>query len=310
MNKGFIPIGLLLAVLVISSGTLYTVDETEQVIVTQFGRPVGDPIREAGLHVKIPFMQKANFLPKNILEWEGDQSTVPTLDKTLIWVDPFARWQIVDPLLFLEKMKTESSARGRLDSVINSAIKDKIQSHKLIEAIRNSSRQMEILTSDSDTREVSFMADIEVGREKLTHGILEAAEATVREFGIHLVDVRFKRINYIEEVQQKVFDRMTAERKQIAEKFRSEGQGESRDIEGQMEKKLKEIQAEAYRKSEEIKGAADAEAAGIYAEAYSRDPEFYRLMKTLEIYRTLPEKEIDLILSTDSELFRYLKRIP
>jgi modulator of FtsH protease HflC len=309
MKTSFPVVVLILAVLVVVSGALYTVDETEQVVITQFGRPVGAPIREPGLHFKTPFVQKANFLPKNILEWDGDESQVPTLDKTFIMVDPFCRWQIVDPLLFLVKVRSETSAHAQLDAIINSETKNLIQSHPLIEVIRNSQRVMEILANPLDPNAQPFVSEIKMGREELTRLILEKAEAKVKDLGIHLVDVGFKGIKYIDDVQAKVFERMTAERQQIAEKFRSEGQGESRQIEGQMEKELKQIQAEAYKRSEEIKGTADAEAARIYAEAFGRDTEFYKFVKTLEIYRNLPDKEIELILSTESELFRYLKGI-
>jgi len=300
---------LVLAGLFYASGAFYTVNETEQVIITQFGRPVGEPVRTPGLHFKTPFVQRANYLPKNILEWDGDPSQIPTSDKTFIWVDPYARWQIEDPLLFFINMKTETSAHAQLDSIINSAAKNLIQSNPLIEVTRNSTRKMEILAETAEKQAQPTGAQVSMGREKLMHLILEKAEATVRNLGIHLVDVGIKRINYIADVQEKVFERMIAERKQIAEKFRSEGQGDSRQIEGRMERELKEIQAEAYRLSEEIKGKADAEATSIYAAAYSRDPEFYKLVKTLEIYKNLPDKEIDLVLTTDSELFRYLKGI-
>ena len=309
MKAGFPVLVIILAILFLGSGAIYTVDETEQVVITQFGRPVGDPTREPGLHFKMPLVQKANILPKNILEWDGDVSQVPTLDKTFIMVDPFARWQIVDPLLFLTKVRTEASAHAQLDSVINAKAKNLIQSNPLIEVIRNSKREMEILASPVDKEAKPSVTRIEMGREELSRLIMEKAEAEVRNLGIHLVDVGFKGIKYIDDVQNKVFERMIAERKQIAEKFRSEGQGEARQIEGQMEKELKQIQAEAYKTSEEIKGAADAEAARIYAEAFGRDAEFYRLVKTLEIYRNLPDKEVELILSTESELFGYLKGI-
>jgi len=300
---------LILAGLFYTSGALYTLDETEQVIITQFGRPVGEPIRDPGLHFKMPFIQKANFLPKNILEWDGDQSQIPTLDKTFIWVDPYARWQIVDPAKFFIKVRNESSAHLQLDSIINSATKNLIQSNSLIEAIRNSQRELEILTEATSKQAMPISIEAQMGREKLTRMIMDKAEGTLGEMGIHLIDVGIKRINYIADVQEKVFERMIAERKQIAEKFRSEGQGESRQIEGRMERELKEIQAEAYRNSEEIKGRADAEAARIYSEAFGKDTEFYKLVKTLEIYRNLPKKEVELILSTDSELFRYMKGI-
>lgn len=308
--KTVIPIIILVLVaVVVFSGAFYTVDETEQAVITQFGRPVGGPELEPGLHFKTPFIQKANKFPKNILEWDGDPGEIPSLDKTMIYVDTFARWRIVDPLKYFKRVNNEGVAQSRLDSILNAETKNLIQSLPLIETIRNSGREMEILTSKSDKQQMAFMTEIEVGREKMTQIILEKAQPKMLELGIELIDVGIKRINYNEAVQQNVFERMIAERKQMAQKYRSEGQGEARDIEGKMEKDLKTIQAEAYRKSQEFKGKADAEAASIYAVAYGKDSEFYKLVRTLEIYKNLPEKEIDMVLSTDSDLFKYIKGI-
>ncbi len=300
-----------LLLVVLAGGTVFVVNETEQVIVTQFGNPVRDPIQEPGLYVKIPFIQDANYFPRNILEWDGDSSQIPTLDKTYIKVDTFARWRIVDPLIYFRKVTNETAAQVQLDSILNSETKNFIQSLPLIETVRNSVREMEILSSYSADQEkpLPFVTEIEVGREKMTRLIMEKAAPKVEKLGIELIDLGIKRLNYIPDVQRKVFERMIAERKQIAEKFRSEGQGESREIEGSMEKELKTIQAEAYRKSQEIKGKADAEAAAIYAGAYGKDTEFYSMVKTLEIYKDLPAKEIELILTTDSQLFKYIQGI-
>lgn len=305
-----VPIAIIvLAALLIAGGAYFTVDETEQVVITQFGRPVGKAVTEAGLHFKIPFIQKANYFAKNILDWDGDPSQIPTLDKTFIWVDIFARWRIVDPLTFFLKVNNEIAAQGQLDAILNAATRNLVQSEQLIESVRNSNRKMEVLASPVEGQSSPVIVEVKVGREKLTRQILEQADPKVEELGIELVDVRIKRINYIQDVRQKVFERMIAERKQIAEKFRSEGAGESQKIEGRMERELKTIKAEAYRKSEEIKGRADAAAAAIYAEAYGRDPEFYALVKTLELYKNLPENQIDVLLSTDSQFFKYLKGI-
>ena len=305
-----VPLGIvILVILALTSGAFYTVDETEQVIITQFGRPVGDTIIDPGLHFKIPFIQKANFFPKNILEWDGDPSQIPTLDKTYIWVDTFARWRIVDALKFFRKVNNEISAQNQLDSILNSETRNLISSLPLIESIRSSGRDSEEMNESEGDQAVPFEEQIEVGREQITNMIREKAAPKVEEFGIELVDLGIKRINYIQDVRKKVFERMIAERRQIAEKFRSEGQGQSREIEGRMEKELKSIQAEAYRLSEEIKGKADAEAAGIYAEAYGKDPEFYAFVRTLDIYKNLPEKEIELIITTDSDFFKYLEGI-
>ena len=305
-----LPIGILILLLVVLAGrAYYTVDETEQVVITQFGAPIGETITEAGLHFKWPW-RKASYFPKNILEWDGDPSQIPTLDKTFIWVDIFARWRIVDALRFFEKVNNEIAAQSQLDSILNAATRNMVQSHPLIELVRDSNRKMEVLTSPIEGHANPIVDQVEVGRGQLMLMVSEQSEPKMKELGIELVDVRVKRINYIQAVQERVFERMVAERKQIAEKFRSEGQGERQKIEGRMEKELKTIQAEAYRKSEEIKGKADAEAAGIYARAYGQDPDFYSLVKTLDLYRSLPEKEIDLLIGTDSEFFKYIKGIP
>jgi membrane protease subunit HflC len=302
-----LPLGILILLLAVVAGrAYYTLDETEQVVITQFGAPVGETITDAGLHFKWPW-RKASFFAKNILEWDGDPSQIPTLDKTFIWVDIFARWRIVDARRFFEKVNNELAAQSQLDSILNAATRNMVQSHSLIELVRDSNRKMEVLTSQIKGREDPIVTQVEVGRGQLMLMVLKQSEPKVDELGIQLVDVQVKRINYIKDVQERVFERMIAERKQIAEKFRSEGQGERQKIEGRMEKELKTIQAEAYRRSEEIKGKADAEAAGIYAEAYGKDPEFYSLVKTLDLYKRLPEKEIDLLIGTDSEFFKYIK---
>jgi membrane protease subunit HflC len=305
-----LPVGILILFLLLAGGgAFYTVGETEQVVITQFGKPVGNPITEAGLHWKMPFIQTANYFSKNILEWDGDPSQIPTLDKTFIWVDIFARWRIVDALQFFMKVNNEGIAQGQLDSILNAATRNLIQSHHLIESVRNTNREMEILASLVRDETVPAVTTVALGREKLARMILEKGQPKVEILGIQLVDVRIKRIMYIQDVQKKVFERMIAERNQIAEKFRSEGKGESQKIEGKMQRELKTIRSEAYRKSQEIQGRADAIAARISAEAYSRDPEFYSLVKTLDLYKNLPEKEIELVLGTESDLFKYLKGI-
>jgi membrane protease subunit HflC len=305
-----LPLGILILLLVILGGrSYYTVDETEQVVITQFGAPVGETVTDAGLHFKWPW-RKASFFARNILEWDGDPSQIPTLDKTFIWVDIFARWRIVDALRFFEKVNNEMAAQSQLDAILNATTRNMVQSHSLIELVRDTNREMEILTVPVEGMANPLVADVQVGRNQLMKMVLEQSEPKVADLGIELVDVRVKRINYIRDVRERVFERMIAERKQIAEKFRSEGQGERQKIEGLMEKELKTIQAEAYRKSEEIKGKADAEAAGVYAEAYGRDPYFYGLVRTLDIYKKLPPKEIQLLLGTDSDFFKYIKGLP
>jgi membrane protease subunit HflC len=292
------------------SGAIYIVDETKQVVITQFGEPVGEPITSAGLKFKLPFIQQANYFEKRLLEWDGDPNEIPTRDKKYIWVDTYARWRIRDPLKFLQSVGNEIGAHARLDDIVNSATRDIITRHLLVEAVRNTNR---ILESEQLSSEVSLAAEalekIEFGREDLESLILEEAAKLVPQYGIELIDVRIKRINYVEDVRQKVYERMIAERKRAAEQYRSEGQGKSAEIEGQIEKELKEITSEAYRKAEVLKGKADAEALKIYAEAYSKDPEFYSFIKTLETYKDTIDEKSTVILTTDSDYYKYLKSL-
>ena len=300
---------IFLAILVIAlfaSG--YVVDETEQVVLTQFGKAVGEPQKEPGLYFKIPFIQQANYFPKNLLDWDGDPGQIPTLDKTFIWVDTFARWKIVDPLKFFQTVNNRTGALGRLDDIIDSAVRNFVTSYPLIETVRMTNRELDIFELGVEqVKDTSPLGEVTLGRGKITRGILEQAQPKLEKFGIELVDVKFKLLNYVEEVQKSVFGRMIAERKQIAEKFRSEGKGEARKIEGEMEKDLKRITSEAYMKSQELKGVSDGEATRIYAEAFGKDPEFYSFVQTLETYRETLGKDSSLVLSTDSDLLRYLK---
>jgi membrane protease subunit HflC len=287
----------------------FVVSETEQVVLTQFGKPVGEAIKDAGLHFKIPFIQEANFFPKNLLEWDGEPSQMPTLDKTYIWVDTFARWLIKDPLMFFETVNNEIAGQKKLDDIIDPATWNLITSHHLIEAVRNSDRKMDIKEAGVDeVYKALILKPIEMGRENIATAIMEQANPKLTQFGIELVDVRIKRINYVEEVRKAVYNRMIAERKQIAEKFRSEGRGESSKIAGDKEKELKKITSGAYKTAQEIKGKADAEATRIYAEAYNKDPEFYSFINTLRIYKDAIDEEAWLLLSTKSDFFKYLKK--
>ena len=290
-------------------GAAYTVDETEQVVITQFGRIVGQPKTDPGLKFKIPFIQKANYFNKNLLEWDGDPGQIPTLDKTFIWVDTFARWKIVDPVKFFQTVNNRFNAVGKLNDIIDPAVRNAITSHHLIEAVRSSNRELdttEVGLEDSSRRTRVYF-QIDVGRQKITQGILEQAQPKLTPFGIELVDVKIKRINYVEEVRKSVYGRMIAERNQIAEKFRSEGKGEAQKIRGEKERDLQEIESEAFKKAQRIKGDADAEATIIYAEAYGKDPEFYSFVRTLELYRETLGQKSSLVLSTDSEFLKYLK---
>jgi membrane protease subunit HflC len=302
----------ILIVIIIVLGVLYasyyTVDETEQVIITQFGRPIGEAKVDPGLYFKIPIIQQANYFPKNLLEWDGDPGKIPTLDKTFIWVDTFARWKIVDPLAFFQTVNNETAAQARLDDIINSAVRNFITSYPLIETVRMTNRELDTFEMGVDeVKEKSRLGVVTTGREKIVKGILNQAQPKMQKFGIHLVDVKIKRINYVDEVQKTVYGRMIAERKQIAEKFRSEGQGEARKIEGDRDRDLKKITSEAYKKAQEIKGKADAEATRIYAQAFGKDPDFYSFLQTLDIYKETMDKDSSLILSTDSEFLKYFK---
>lgn len=287
----------------------YTVDETQQVIVTQFGKPIGDAITEPGLHFKLPFIQTANYFPKNLLEWDGDPGQIPTQDKTFIWVDAFARWRIVDPLRFYKAVNNERAAQKKLDDILDAATYNFIASHHLIEVVRSSDRLLEgeKVTIVGLPQKAKEKIKIKMGREKMTRGILEQAAPKLEGFGIEIIDFRIKRINYVEAVRKKVYERMIAERNQISEKFRSEGKGESKKIQGEQQKELRRIQSEAYRKVEETKGKADGEATKIYADAFSKDPEFYSFINTLDIYKKALNEDVRVILSTNSDFFKYLK---
>lgn len=301
-----IVIGIIL-LLIVFLDSAYIVSETNQVIITQFGEPIGGAITSPGMHFKVPFIQKTHYFEKRWLEWDGDPNQIPTKDKKYIWIDTYARWRINDPLVFFQRVRDERGAQSRLDDIIDGETRNAVAKFDLIEIVRSSNREFELSDETLILQISESVAKIEVGREKLAQIILEHASKITPEFGVELKDVRVKRVNYVDEVQKKVFDRMIAERKRIAAKYRSEGDGRSAEIRGQKERELKRILSEAYRKAQEIKGKADAEATKIYAQAYSADPEFYQFMKTLETYRTTLDKGTWLLLSTDSEFLKYLK---
>lgn len=310
MRNTFAPflIILMAAVGFLALNSAYTVTETQQAVITQFGEPVGGPIKKAGLYWKTPFIQQVNYFDKRILEWDGYPSEVPTKDKKFIWVDVTARWTVVDPLKFLQTMRHEANAQSRLDDIIDGITRDYITRYEAAEVVRNSNRILEVEVKEEDISAEETFEKIKVGRNAITREILEQARKIVSDYGIELVDVRIKRINYIESVQRRVFERMISERKRAAEKLRSEGQAIRAEIEGQKERELKRIYSEAYRKAQEIKGKADAEATQIYAGAYSKDPEFYTFLTTLESYRE-GLKGSRLVLTTDSDFLTYLKSI-
>jgi len=302
-------------------GSAYTVGETEQVVITQFGKPEGNPINaakgdlnEAGLHFKLPFIQEVNRFDKRILEWDSPSSEMPTRDKLYIVVDTFARWRIADPLKYFQSLRDERSALSRLNDIIGSETRNVVASHDLIEMVRTD-KTRKPLVDDSIAQaspNTTTLPAIQFGREKLEKEVLSAAAKKVTLWGIELLDLRFKRINYKAGVIEKIYDRMTSERMQIAERFRSEGGGEAAKILGKREKDLRQIESDAYRKIQEIQGKADAEATEIYAKAYNTSPaaaDFYQFMKTLETYKLILDKDSTVILTTDSDLFKYLKRI-
>lgn len=299
----------LLAIITLASGC-YTVEMHQQVIITQFQRPIGDPITDPGLHWKIPYIQEANYFDKRWLEWDGDPNQIPTLDKKYIWVDTYARWRISDPLLFFQRVRNEEGAQSRLDDILDGETRIAIARYKLIEIVRSSNREFKVPEGMAELEGLLVQAEpVRHGRAKIMKEILAKARKEAVDYGIELVDIRIKRINYIPEVRKKVYERMISERKRIAEKYRSEGKGESENILGDMDKELKRIRSEATRKSQEIMGEADGKATGIYADAYNRDPEFYAFWKTMETMKQTMDKETWLILTTKSEFFKYLNEV-
>lgn len=300
--------GIVLVVILFMVGLAYVVPETHQVVITQFGKPVGRPVTEAGLHFKKPFIQQARYFEERLLGWDGDPNQIPTKDKKYIWVDATARWRISDSLKFLQTVGNETGAQSKLDDIINSATRDAVTSHPLVEAVRDSNRIIEsVKESEGLIVTDEALESIKFGREKLEAEILKTAKKLAPQYGIEVVDVRIKRLNYVEEVQNKVYDRMIAERKRAAESYRSEGHGKRAEIDGQREKELKKITSQAYRTAQGLKGKADAEATGIYASAYNQDPDFYSFIKTLETYRDTIDSETTLILTTEDEYYRHLK---
>ncbi len=301
---------ILIIVIILAANIFYVVPEGEQVVITEFGRPIGRPIVNAGLKMKTPFIQQVHRFEKRILEWDGSPNQIPTKDKKFIWLDTTARWRIKDALKFYQALGTEEFAQSRLDDVIDSAARDLVTAQLLIEVVRNSNRVLDLNIEALEEEEGQVgepLEEIQIGRETTTQMILEKAQETVPQFGIELVDVRIKRINYVNEVRQKVFARMISERQRISEKYKSEGEGEAADIMGQKQKELERIQSEAYKQAEQIKGDADAQAIQIYAEAHGKDPEFFAFLHTLETYRQTTNPNTKFILTTDSDLYRYLK---
>jgi membrane protease subunit HflC len=297
----------------------YTVDETEQVVITRFDK-VQRTVTTPGLHFKLPVIEKALVFPNNLQEWDGDPGQIPTKDKTYIWVNTFARWKIVDPVLFFKTVGFVDRGLQRLDEIIDPTVRNFITSNRLIEAVRNSNRELDTFedlgddpepelspAEEEQQRKPARFSQVFIGRDNIDNGILKQAKPKLANFGIELADVKIKRVNYVEEVRKSVYDRMIAERKQIAQKFRSEGKGEAQKILGEKERELKRIESEAYRTAQSVKGKADAESTKLYAQAYGQDPEFYSFIKTLEVYNQALTDNSSIILSTDSEIFKYMK---
>ncbi|MEX1129385.1 MAG: protease modulator HflC, partial [Vicinamibacterales bacterium] len=297
---------LLVAVVGLSSAT-YRVSEIDQAIITQFGDPVGDPVTEPGLHFKVPFIQEANYFEKRFLEWDGSPNQVPTKDKRFIWVDTYARWRIVDPLLFFQRLRDERGAQSRLDDILDGETRNAVARHDLIELVRSTNRDPDDVLVESE-EERGILDIIEKGRDQISREVLERASLRTADLGIELLDLRIKRISYVDEVQQDVFARMIAERRRIAELFRSEGEGEAARIQGERERDLQRIQSEAFKAAEELRGKADAEATDVYAAAYSRDPDFYSFTRSLESYEKVMDSKTMFILGTESEFLKYLNR--
>ena len=302
--------------LLVVSGAFYTINETEQVIITQFGKPIGEPVTTAGLHFKIPFIQDVNRIDKRILEWDGQRTEMPTRDKLYISVDTFGRWRITDPLEYFRRLRDERSAQSRLDDILGSETRNAIAKHDLIEVIRTTKdRQPAVDESLEEIVEetagsIGTLQPIRKGRKLIEAEIMESAKEKLAEFGIELLDVRFKRINYNPSVVEKIYERMISERQQIASRFRSEGEGEAAKILGDKQRDLSVIESESYRRVQEIRGEADARATKIYAEAYDQSREarrLYEFVKTMETYQKVVDKDSTLLFSTSSELFRFLR---
>jgi len=307
-SRHTIGLAVLLAALVVAYGAAYRVGESEQVIITQFGNPVGDPVIEPGLHFKLPLVQTVNTFEKRFLEWDGSPNQVPTKDKRFIWVDTYARWRIVDPLLFFQRLRDERGAQSRLDDILDGETRNAVARSDLIELVRSTNRDPDDVIVESE-EERGILDALEKGREQISREILERAAVRTADLGIELLDLRIKRINYVDEVQRDVFERMIAERRRIAELYRSEGEGEAARILGERQRDLQRIQSEAFRTAEELRGKADAEATGVYANAYGRDPDFYAFTRSLESYEKVMDPKTVFILGTDSEFLKYLERV-
>jgi modulator of FtsH protease HflC len=301
---------VLVVALIVISGSVYVLDETQQAIVTQFGKPVGAPRTTPGLQFKVPIIHKVQFFDKRYLEWDGDPNQVPTKDKRFIHVDTYARWEITDPLQFFIRLRDERSAQSRLDDILDGETRIAVASHDLLEIVRSTNREPVIV--EDFMEELEHLEDISVGRDIIEALVLAKVNERTTDLGIRILDFRFKRISYVEEVRNRVYDRMISERNRIADQFRSEGQGEARKIIGNKERDLAQIQSEAVREAEMIRGRADAEATNIYAGAFNRNrqtQELYYFLRTMESFDKALDEKTTLIITTNSEFYRYIQGV-
>jgi membrane protease subunit HflC len=306
--KNILIIIVAAVIAIVGFSSIFILNETQQAIVTQFGKPVGGPRTEPGLNFKVPFIQKTQYFDKRYLKWDGDPNQVPTQDKKFIHVDTYARWQIVDPLQFFIRLRDERSGQSRLDDILDGETRNAVASHELLDLVRSTNREPEVY--DDYLEDMEELEEITVGRERIETLILERANVRTADLGIRILDFRFKRMNYVDDVRKNVYDRMISERNRIADQFRSEGQGEARRIEGDKERDLAQIQSEAIKESEIIRGRADARATAIYAAAYNRNAmsrDLYAFLRSLEALENSFDAQTSIILTTDSELYRYLK---
>jgi membrane protease subunit HflC len=300
-----IGIVIVIALIITVANGFYVLEEGKQAVITQFGRPVGEPVTEAGLHFKTPYIQEATYFEKRILIWDGDPNQIPTNDKTFVYLDVTARWRITDALLFLKTANNQARAQTLLDDIIDGTVRDLVNKNNLVEIIRSSDFSPETMLNSA----VEDDETLKLGRDKISAMIHETASIITPQYGIELVDVLFKRVNYIDTVRRKVYDRMISERKRIAAEKRSMGEGQKAEIMGKVDRELKRIISTANREAKEIKGKADAEAAKIYADAYNQDPEFYAFIKSLESYKEAVGENTSLVISSDSEFYQFLQKL-
>jgi membrane protease subunit HflC len=308
--RNILLIILAVAVIAVTFSGVFILDETQQAIVTQFGKPVGQPRTEPGMNFKVPFIQKVQYFDKRFLEWDGDVNQVPTKDKTFILVDCYARWEITDPLQFFIRLRDERSGQSRLDDILDGETRNAVAGHDLLELVRSTNRDPEVV--EDYMQEMEMLETIKVGRSKIEEQVLARANQRTSDLGIRILDFRFKRMNYAEEVRDRVYERMISERNRIADQFRSEGQGEARKIEGDKERDLALIKSEALMESERIRGRADSTATAIYARAYNRTQasrDLYGFLKSMEVLEKSIDDQSSIILSTESDLYRYLKKM-